>query len=153
MSPLLADDSSTPPADSPGIELSADILQPLIQAVVLVLVALAVYGLKKLSTWIATKTDSERIKQITGAVRTAAIIGVREAGQTFADEAKARAADGKLSITDARIAASRAFDRAMQILKEQGIQATPNFVRGAIEAAVDERKELRGKAPAPVAGS
>jgi hypothetical protein len=134
-----------------GLSLSPDLLQPLVQAVGAVAIAALVWALTWLTKWIKAKTDNENLHKVYTTLNTVAAMVVREVGQTYVDELKEKAADGRLSKKEASRAFVAARDRALVLLKQQGIEASPELVGTAIEAFVDARSG-KAKRPAPAEG-
>jgi len=72
----------------------------------------------------------------------------RSTMQTYVDELKEKSADGKLTKEEAREAFRRTFDKALSILKEDGIEVTKDMLTVIVEAVVGklklEKNSLRG---------
>lgn len=73
----------------------------------------------------------------------------RSTMQTYVDELKEKSADGKLTKEEAREAFKRTFDKALSILKEDGIEVTKDMLTVIVEAVVGklklEKNSLRGE--------
>jgi predicted RNA-binding protein associated with RNAse of E/G family len=73
----------------------------------------------------------------------------RSTMQTYVDELKEKSADGKLTKEEAREAFRRTFDKALSILKEDGIEVTKDMLTVIVEAVVGklklEKNSLRGE--------
>jgi predicted RNA-binding protein associated with RNAse of E/G family len=73
----------------------------------------------------------------------------RSTMQTYVDELKEKSADGKLTREEAREAFRRTFDKALSILKEDGIEVTKDMLTVIVEAVVGklklEKNSLRGE--------
>jgi predicted RNA-binding protein associated with RNAse of E/G family len=67
----------------------------------------------------------------------------RSTMQTYVDELKEKSADGKLTKEEAREAFRRTFDKALSILKEDGIEVTRDMLTVIVEAL--EKNSLRGE--------
>lgn len=64
----------------------------------------------------------------------------RSTMQTYVDELKEKNADGKLTKEESAEAFRRTFDKAMSILKEEGIEVTKEILTIIVEAVVGKLK-------------
>ncbi len=64
----------------------------------------------------------------------------RSTMQTYVDELKEKNADGKLTKEEASEAFRRTFDKAISILKEDGIEVTKDILTVIVEAVVGKLK-------------
>ena len=104
--------------------------------------------LKARTTFLAEQTKNALQARIIETVT----IATRETMQTYVDAIKAASADGTLTKEEKEIALNKTFNRAVELLKQNGLEAGELFLTALIEATVNMlkgEKNVPGPSPTP----